>query len=348
VDVGSVERWHGGGVDVDEALAPTFPRRFAVLQSAGPEEVGRAVSRLLTPHRGVPVGGRKVVLGDVSVAELGPVSLIHVRHDGDELRVRFTEMVSYYDVHLPVAGGNVLECGDDEAVLSRWRTGGVISPRMRARMHLSDGYSQLHVRIERFALERHLERLLGRPVVGPVRFRLGMDLTAPALASWVRAVGLLVRDLEEPTGLSGRGDGAGAWAEFLISGLLGAQPHDYSEALARREAVRAVPARVRRVVDLINDEPGGDLALVRLAAVAGVAPRSLQRDFRVYVGASPRQYVEWVRLARARADLVAGAGATVADIAFRWGFGHVSRFAAVYQKQYGETPSETLRASGHR
>jgi AraC-like DNA-binding protein len=339
-------------VDVDEALPSAFPRRFAVLRSAGPDEVGVTVSRLLTPHRGMPVGGRKVVAGDVSVAELGPVSLIHVRHDGAELRVRFTEMVSYYDVHLPVAGGNLVECAGDEVALGRWRTGGVISPQMRARMHLSDGYSQLHVRIERFALERHLERMLermlGRPVLGPVRFRLGMDLTAPALASWVRAVGLLVRDLEEPTGLSAQGDGAGAWAEFLISGLLRAQPHDYSEALARRDAVRSVPARVRRVVDLINDDPGGDLALARLAAEAGVAPRSLQRDFRVYLGASPRQYVEWVRLARARADLIAGAGATVADIAYRWGFGHVSRFAAAYRKQYGETPSQTLRASRHR
>lgn len=75
-----------------------------------------------------------MVVGDVSVAELGPVSLIHVRHDGAELRVRFTEMVSYYDVHLPVVGGTLVECGGEEVVLGGWRTGGVISPEMRARM----------------------------------------------------------------------------------------------------------------------------------------------------------------------------------------------------------------------
>ena len=98
-------------MDVDEALPSAFPRRFAVLRSAGPDEVGATVSRLLTAHRGMPVGGRKVVAGDVS--------LIHVRHDGAELRVRFTEMVSYYDVHLPVAGGNLVECAGDEAVLGR-------------------------------------------------------------------------------------------------------------------------------------------------------------------------------------------------------------------------------------
>lgn len=58
-----------------------------------------------------------MVVGDVSVAELGPVSLIHVRHDDAELRVRFTEMVSYYDVHLPVVGGTLVECGGEEVVL---------------------------------------------------------------------------------------------------------------------------------------------------------------------------------------------------------------------------------------
>jgi AraC-like DNA-binding protein len=344
----SVRRFHSQGgfgvVDVDESLVPAFPRRFAVLHRAGPEEVRAYTSRVLTPYRATPVGGDDVV-ADISVAGLGPVSLIHLRSHGDELRVQFTETVSYYDVNLAVDGVSLLECGDDQVILGR-RTAGIISPQMRAKMHLSDGYSQLHVRIERYALERHLERMLGRPVPGPVRFRLGMDLTAPALASWVRAVGLLVRDLEDPAGLCAQGDGAGPWAEFLISGLLRAQPHDYSEALARRDATWSFPARVRRVVDLIDDDPGGDLSLSRLAAEAGVAPRSLQRDFQIYLGVSPRQYVERVRLARARADLLAGAGSSVADIAYRWGFGHASRFAGAYQKKYGETPSQTLRAKG--
>lgn len=105
------------------------------------------------------------------------------------------------------------------------------------------------------------------------------------------------------------------------------------------------PPSVKRVVDLVERDPAGDLSLGRLAAVSGMGPRALQRNFRQHMGVSPREYVQWVRLQRAHADLMAGAGGTVAEIAFRWGFTHVPRFAGAYQDRYGVTPSVTLRAA---
>ena len=231
-------------MDVEEAMEHALPRRFAVLHSADADEVRHFVSRVLTPYRVTPVHGLQEVVSEISIADLGPVSLIHLRHSGDELRAQFTELVSYYDVHLPLAGENLLECGEDRVILHPWEKAGIISPQMRANMHLSDGYTQLHIRIERFALERRLEIMLGRPVLAPVRFQLEMDLTAPALASLFRAVNLLIQDLEEPGGLGTRGDGAGPWAEFIITGLLLAQPHNYSEAVALADATRTLPARV--------------------------------------------------------------------------------------------------------
>jgi AraC family ethanolamine operon transcriptional activator len=34
---------------------------------------------------------------------------------------------------------------------------------------------------------------------------------------------------------------------------------------------------------------------------------------------------------------------TVTEVAFRWGFWHLSRFAREYRSMFGESPSETLR-----
>lgn len=174
-------------MDIEESMEHALPRRFAVLHSSDADEVRHFVSRVLTPYRVTPVHAREVV-SEVSVADLGPVSLIHLRHSGDELRAQFTELVSYYDVHLPLVGQNLLRCGEDHVILRPWEKGGIISPQMRANMHLSDGYTQLHIRIERFALERRLELMLGRPVLAPVRFQLEIDLAAPALTSLFRAV----------------------------------------------------------------------------------------------------------------------------------------------------------------
>ena len=71
----------------------------------------------------------------------------------------------------------------------------------------------------------------------------------------------------------------------------------------------------------------------------------MQRDFQTHVGMSPRQYIERVRLARAHTDLAANIDDSVADIAYRWGFGHVPRFAARYRERYGVVPSHTRENS---
>jgi AraC-like DNA-binding protein len=320
-------------------------QRFSMARGADAaawEQAQAVVARLLTPFRVTLLTTGRDASASIAAVDLGPVSLLHAHTVGHEIHVQLTEQVSYYDVNFALAGQNRLECGDEQVLLTP-TTAGIISPRTAPTMRLSDGYSQLHLRIERAALERRLELLLDRPVAGPVRFRPRMDLAAPAVASWVRAVRLLVRDLDEPSGLSGMGAGLNPWPDFIITGLLLAQPHDYSEQLAQRRAGAAHPLPVQRVVELIDREPAGDLSLARLSRVAGVGARTLQRNFRAHVGVSPREYVRLVRLGRAHADLLAGAGATVAEIAFRWGFTHVPRFAGAFLERYGEPPSAVLQ-----
>lgn len=324
--------------------------RFSVVDADDLDEFRVSVSRALTPHRLVPMERTgRVERVSVAVAPLGALSLVYGEHRGAALDATLTEQVDYYDINLSWGGRNLITCGDDEVAVDP-HTAGIISPRMQARMRLSDDYRQLHVRFERHALERHLEQLLDRTVVAPIRFRMAMDLRGPAAASWARAVRLLVEDLDEPLGLGGVGgavDGTNPWSGFLMTGLLLAQPHNYSDQLAERRHGAHRPAPVKRAIDLIEAHPEDELTVERLAAEAGVSPRSLQRHFRDHVGVAPRQYLQQVRLARVHDELRAalpGDGVTVTDVALRWGFTHVPRFAGAYLDRYGEAPSATLRA----
>jgi AraC-like DNA-binding protein len=322
--------------------------RYSVLHASDVDAFRAEVSKFLTPHRLTPLGVQGVVTTDVAVASLGPLSLIYGHHRGVELGVMLTEKVDYYDVNLSWGGRNRITWGADEIVVDE-DTAGIISPSMQVRMRLSSAYRQLHVRIERAALERHLEELLGRPVTAPLTFRPGMDLRTPASASWARSVALLVDDLATARGLASAPVGPNPWSAFLMSGLLMAQPHNYTEQLFDRRHGPHRPGPLKRAIDLIESRPASDLSLERLALHAGVSARSLQRHFRDYVGVGPRDYVQQVRLARAREDLAAatpGSGVTVAEVALRWGFGHVPRFAGAYRRRFGEPPSATLRALG--
>jgi transcriptional regulator GlxA family with amidase domain len=87
-----------------------------------------------------------------------------------------------------------------------------------------------------------------------------------------------------------------------------------------------------------------------LAKVAGVSPRTLHEGFRRYRGYSPMQYLRRQRMSAAREELTSpGATTTVTDVALKWGFNHLGRFSGFYARQFGEAPSETLRAArlGH-
>jgi AraC-like DNA-binding protein len=332
---------------IHQADAASRPlRRFQVLRDAHLDAFEASACRLVTPCRLTPSGGSTEagLLGEASAIRLGPVRLVYVRNAGAGLDVQLLQPELFYDINFALEGTNRVKTQDGQVVLSPQRAG-VISPQMMAAMQLSDGYGQLHVRIERSALERHLERMLDAPVTRPVRFRMEMDLNAPAAASWARVIQLLVEDLDEPSGLTATGAEGNPWSEFVMSGFLLAQPHNYSERLAHGRADILRPPSVKRVIDLIEREPGGDLSMTRLTAAAGLGSRALQRNFREYVGTSPQEYVRWVRLGRVHDDLAAGTGASVAEIAFRWGFTHMSRFAGAYQERYGVAPSATLRAA---
>ncbi len=203
----------------------------------------------------------------------------------------------------------------------------------------------MHVRIERAVLERHLEGLLGHPVAGPVRFDLGMDLTAAAGSSWSSAVDTFLRDLDQTNGLASHSLAVTNWSELLMTGLLIAQHHNFTELLAEPRSRRS-PRTVKRAMRFIEENLDRPLGLPEIAVAAGVSARTLQREFRDCLGLSPKAFVQQRRLTEVYEELrraAPGVDVTVMDTALRWGFTHAPRFAAAYRNRYGESSSVTLR-----
>ncbi|MDX3764032.1 helix-turn-helix domain-containing protein [Streptomyces sp. AK02-04a] len=82
-----------------------------------------------------------------------------------------------------------------------------------------------------------------------------------------------------------------------------------------------------------------------MAAAAHVTIRSLQYAFRRHLNTTPLAHLRRVRLSRAHEELLEAdpfSDTTVMDIATRWGFFHMGRFAALYRDTYGRTPRLAL------
>ncbi|WP_418648011.1 helix-turn-helix domain-containing protein [Thauera butanivorans] len=107
-----------------------------------------------------------------------------------------------------------------------------------------------------------------------------------------------------------------------------------------------IVARAREYMETHIDEP---ITVADLCVKLGVSRRTLQYSFQDVLDLNPVKFLRAIRLNAVRRALKQAGGnerATVADIAARWGFWHLSHFSADYKAMFGELPSETLRRSG--
>lgn len=117
-------------------------------------------------------------------------------------------------------------------------------------------------------------------------------------------------------------------------------------AAAERRHHRLVAACER----LVLDAPVLDVDLSEVARRSGYSLRSLQLVFRRAVGTTPGRWLTNIRLNGVLRELIAPTeDCRIGEVATRWGFQHLPRFAEQYRRAFGELPSETLgraRTSG--
>jgi AraC family ethanolamine operon transcriptional activator len=100
--------------------------------------------------------------------------------------------------------------------------------------------------------------------------------------------------------------------------------------------------RAREYMRARIDEP---ITVADLCTELKVSRRTLQYSFQDILNLNPVSFLRAMRLNGVRRALKSAECGqdSVADIAARWGFWHLSHFAADYKAMFGELPSETLR-----
>jgi AraC-like DNA-binding protein/tetratricopeptide (TPR) repeat protein len=105
-----------------------------------------------------------------------------------------------------------------------------------------------------------------------------------------------------------------------------------------------LPRGVRRALDAMRANVGHDWSVTDLADAAGVSSRTLQRQFRIFLGKTPHAALRDIRFEYARRELLQGSpSAKIMEVALRSGLPHCGRFSIEYRRRYGETPSQTLK-----
>jgi len=182
----------------------------------------------------------------------------------------------------------------------------------------------------------------GEAVVWPTE----LPLATPAAKSLRALCRWAARELDRP----GAGALAGAEAKRAIETTLLMLFLDCAldpSAQGKVDWEAATEARVRRVEEWIEAGFAEPVTVDHLARVAGISVRALQNACRRWRGCTPMELLRRRRLHAARQALLrAGPGGTVTAVATGCGFFNFGRFAGHYRRLFGETPSETVAATG--
>ncbi|WP_249148953.1 AraC family transcriptional regulator [Bradyrhizobium manausense] len=120
-------------------------------------------------------------------------------------------------------------------------------------------------------------------------------------------------------------------------------PHRFIDKLDQYSSDVA-PRHIQRAIDYMRANLHHPLTMIDIAAAVGISERYLQLGFRRFRGTTPAMYLRQIRLEAVHAELARPENRLpINEVALKWGFTHMGRFAAQYRATFGVPPSETVK-----
>lgn len=315
--------------------------RHSLLSSTDYREIKAKVSHYLCPHsfnvlRDAPICTR------LNGVFFGDLALLDLRY-GAPVEITIGDIADQYLFRITLQGQCEVAHGRQSAAMQSGYLS-VSSPFAQSRIVTDGECRNLILRVDRDALETHLQRLLGRSLRQSVIFDIRVDHLSAGAVSLYHTLDYICR-------LYGSGvDGsriASSLSEYLMQLLLTQLPHNYSADLLN-DARAPLPHHVKKARDYIEEHLDEPISLATLSELCGVSVRTLQNGFNQFLQQAPVDYIRDRRLALIHESLKqARVGETVTDILLRHGINSFGHFSSGYRQRYGCLPSDTLRRHRH-
>jgi AraC-like DNA-binding protein len=315
--------------------------RHLLVQTSDLDEARDRVARVFCEHKLAYLRSNHNLNMRQHVVGFGNLALSYITY-GCDVSIDPGKLSTFFLVHFIPKGRCQIQIGRENLVGSPI-VGSVTSPTLPMRMCWDAECAHLVLKIDRTALERHLSHLVGEVATRPIEFKPTLGVQFGPGGGLRRLVEFVTGEFDRDDSLLASPLGITSIEQALMSGLLAAQPNNYTAALANR-ARPSSPRHVVRAEELIRAHPEQPLTVGDLALASGVSARALYEGFRRFRATTPMAMLRTVRLEHVRAELQsAGPDAKIIDIAYKWGLVHLGRFAAEYRARFGELPSATLR-----
>jgi AraC family ethanolamine operon transcriptional activator len=133
---------------------------------------------------------------------------------------------------------------------------------------------------------------------------------------------------------------------LLSSNILKLTINALVPSIAETETLKPLSKRikgVKHVIDYLQVSVHELPNMQTLCTIANLSERTLQYGFLEYIGLTPIEYMRVLRLNHVNFELKLATSKTkITDIALKWGFIELGRFARDYKSLFLELPSDTL------
>lgn len=319
-------------------LSDLHSRRF---QSHDFDEIRHHVGQMFCDHDMRLVNQRARFDARTHSFECRALTIVDMSYGADVL-IQPGSLDDFYLVQIPLSGGARVTIGSQEFDC-RPGMATIQNPDDPLEMYWNDKCRKLVLRFDRACFERFVELQFGHVPSRALKLASAFDFEKPggaAFASLIRGMNMGAYDGRRDIPLSVLAH----WEMCFMSALLLMRTDD--DRGMTTEDRRDAPNAVRRVREYLEANAENVVELADICGVAGVPLRTLHHQFRRSLGKTPMQLLREIRLDRVRRDLLRPhPGASVTNVALKWGFDHLGRFSASYRQRFGETPRETMKGS---
>lgn len=254
-----------------------------------------------------------------------------------------TSNLRAYSISLPVQGKQVLNLRGQQH-RSDTQTGLIVSNAELQDLMIDANCTKLQVVIPEQSLNLVLSNLLHRPVEKPIIFNPQMHIESEQLiAAWWKNIQNFLQLKAQYTGFYGLQMLSQDYENFVIKALLLSQENNYSNEL-KLLSTQSEPSYILKVRNYMIENAHRDISVEDLQRIAGVSKSKLYDEFQHYYGTSPMSYLKSYRLQQVY-KILSNSGVnkkvSISQLAYEWGFNHLSRFSQEYKDEFGEKPSET-------
>ncbi len=283
----------------------------------------------------------------VNGCAINDLGLTYVSYGSDvsiEARIHEEQCSDVISLNILTSGTGCLQKNGREWGLSLKK--GAVFSMQQPLVFSSSGCSGIVLSLPIVSVMRHARALLGDQIDQiDFKFDTTIDLTTPLGKILYNTIIRTTLDMNGSLGGLDNSIAITNLENYLLSQFIVLQPNSFMSLSQQTIDREIMPCHIKRAREYIHAYAHEKITLYDLATYAGCSYRTLQTLFNKVFGISPMTYLSAIRLERVHEALLDADYQvfTVSNIAKKWGFTHMGRLAESYKKQYGITPSESLR-----